>query len=184
MNDVTESQAASEAYKRLSKKLHPDVGGSTESMRDLNAINDVAKKFTFSFNAPPQAEAEVEVDTRGSKTPAESEPESGISEMGQVLGEHPPEQKFRARAGAERDAVCNLVRWKLAGAIHNAWRDDLELVYQAKLAQHREYWLEFMKPDRLYSAEEVDALMKSLWVAESCSWSQELLLAAVQAMKI
>ena len=168
-DDENVGQAAAEAYRRLSKSLHPDAGGTTEQMQDLNAVNDAAKKFRFSSAATKQTT--VEVDTRGSKSPAAYEPEAEMSEMGRIFSELPPEQKMRSRAGEERDAVCNLVRWKLAGAIHNAWRDDLELVYQAKLAEHR-----------LYSAEEVDALMKSLWVAEN--WTQELLLTAVKALGI
>ena len=27
-----------DAYKRLAKRLHPDVGGSTEAMQDLNVL--------------------------------------------------------------------------------------------------------------------------------------------------
>jgi hypothetical protein len=128
----------------------------------------------------------IEVDTRQEiKTPAkpvvEAEP---MSEMGRFFGEHPPEQKMRGRAVEERDAVCNIVRWKLQGALRSTWRDDLELTYQAKLAKCREYWLAFMKPDRLYSAEEVSSLMKSLWIAENSAWTQELLLLAVEALGI
>ena len=145
----------------------------------------------FDPNAPikrvKQPKADVVVDTRQElKTPVEpmSESEAEMSEMGRVFGELPPEQKLRSRANEERDQVCNLVRWKLEGALRGTWREDLEMTYQAKLAQHRAYWVAFMKPDALYPADVIDTHMKALWVAESCNWSQQLLLCVVKALGI
>ena len=39
-----DTSTADKAYKRLARQLHPDVGGSTEAMQDLNALMEAARK--------------------------------------------------------------------------------------------------------------------------------------------
>src|ERR1039458_5914124 len=53
---------ADAAYHRLSHKMHPDAGGNTRDMQDLNVMHDATKKFKFDTAAPIRPQAEVRVD--------------------------------------------------------------------------------------------------------------------------
>jgi phage terminase large subunit-like protein len=65
LQDDNSACAADEAYKRLAKQLHPDHGGNTEAMQDLNALHDEAEKATkYQFTKGHQRnhQADVKVD--------------------------------------------------------------------------------------------------------------------------
>jgi hypothetical protein len=162
VSDANETQAASEAYKRLARELHPDMGGSDAAMQDLNTLRDATKKFTFSFAEP--AEAEVAVDSRQESEKPQPPVVDSLSNVGDATRQmYADLQKqcmpfcsamdFRSEMMERRDAACKLIEWRMGDWPAQTWGVPQETRYRARLAEEREYWQNFVKPSESVSAQ-------------------------------